>query len=186
MKTLRTFISIEPDLSTKKGIKEFINKQKLNSNFANIRWVKPENFHITLAFLGNVPKNKIPMLQTEFKDVISLYSPFSINLSGIGGFPSCNNPKILWIGIEKNTDLINLKKDIDKKLRKLGFKFNKKPFFPHITIGRQKNMIFGKTINDLEFKASFLVKKINLVKSELTKSGAVYTIVFSEYLKNNI
>lgn len=183
--SIRTFISIEPDFSTKKRIKDFISRQRINKNFVNVRWVNPQNTHITLAFLGNTPKNKISVLQKELKNVVSLYFPFRINLSDIGGFPNIYKPRVLWIGIDDNTDLINLKKDIDRKLQKIGLKFDTKPFLPHITIGRQRNATFNSSKKP-NFRASFIAKKINLVKSELTKSGPLYSTIFSEYFKNTI
>lgn len=182
--SIRTFISIEPDFSTKERIKDFISRQRTNSDFINVRWVKPQNTHITLAFLGNISKNIIPTLRKELKDVASLYSAFKINLSDIGGFPNIYKPRVLWIGIEDNPDLVNLKKDIDKKLQKIGLKFDTKSFLPHITIGRWRNTTFNSSKKS-NFRASFIANKINLVKSELTKSGPLYSIIFSEYFKDD-
>lgn len=187
MADLRTFLSIEPDQSTKSIIKQFIYNLKTNKNFYNVRWVKPENLHITLAFLGKTPKSKIPILEREIGKVTALYSPIKINLSNLDAFPNWKKPKILWIGIENNLDLLRIKEDIDNKLQRLGFNFDKRPFLPHITIGRQKHQIPNKTIEEgFNLKTSFVAEKISLVRSDLTKFGPIYTTIFSKYFKNNI
>lgn len=187
MKDLRVFLSIELDSDTKNLVKQFIDELRANENFKNTKWTKPENLHITLTFLGKTPVNKISMLENELEKVTALYSPFKIKLSNLGAFPNFKKPRVIWIGIEKNQNLFKLKEDIDNRLQNLGFNFDKKPFLPHLTIGRQKYGI--KTINikeEFNFETSFLVDKINLVKSNLTRFRPIYTTIFSKYLRNDI
>lgn len=153
-------------------------------NKSDIKWVKTENLHITLAFLGNVPIDRLSLICDIIESASKTNNPFEINLEGLGFFPNIRQPKILWIGINKSTPLLDIKRQIDSKLQQVGISYDKKPFSPHITIARFKQpIVIEKQILNFNFKAAFQARDIHLVKSELLKAGPIYTKIYSAPLK---
>lgn len=184
MKAIRCFISIEIDPTVKNSIEQYIKKLIQNNFLKNIKWVKSENMHITLAFLGETPINKLDRISEIIKGISARYSPFTINLQGTGFFPNIRQPRVLWIGIEKEPALYDIKHEIDIGLDRLGLFYDRKPFSPHLTLGRFKSFYSAGDLSGLpDFKACFLAKEIALVKSELFKDGPVYTNIFTCCLK---
>lgn len=181
MTSMRCFIAIDPGPLVKKNIYDFLNKMKLKDTLYDIKWVKPGNLHITLAFLGQMPCNKVPDLNNSLDEVIKRYKPFSVNLSGFGVFPNLNSPRVFWIGIDESPALINLKQDVNLVLEKLGLDYDKKPFSPHLTLGRIKKpiKIDRELINSLNFTSKFDVNEISLIKSELHREGPRYTNIYT-------
>lgn len=179
---MRVFISIELEDDIKEKICNLVSHLKQNNS--NIRWVKPENLHITLAFLGEICNKKIPVLCRGLQRVSKTHNSFKITFSNLGFFPNPRNPRVLWIGIERNNKLYNLKQDIDNVLDELGIYFNKKPFLPHLTIGRIKTKIINyEYFSSINFKSSTEVKGINLMESKLYKTGPIYNSLFEVSLK---
>jgi len=178
---MRCFIAINLDTAVKANIKEFIQQNNLSKNFIGIKWVKPENLHITLAFLGEITTNQASIIKRMLENVSSKNEPFTIELFDIGFFPNKKNPKVFWIGIKKQPKLLKLKHDIDKGLTEHNINFDKKPFSPHLTIGRIKSplKIESGIVEALDFKASFLATEMFLMKSDLFSDGPVYSELHS-------
>lgn len=178
---MRCFISIELESSIKNNINDFILQNNLSKLFSGIRWTKPDNLHITLAFLGDISTDRISDVKKILTKIASNHMPFSIDLSDLGFFPSLKNPRVLWIGINEQPNLLKLKDDINKRLDAFNISYDKKPFSPHLTIGRIKDplQIEPKAVSELEFKASFLVTEIYLMKSDLSPTGASYTNLYN-------
>jgi len=186
MNTVRCFIAIDIPPSVKRKIYELITviNERGYINKKDIKWVKPENLHITLAFLGNLPVEEISLLCDIITNVSKTNSPFEINLEGLGFFPNIRQPKVFWIGINRSASLFDLKRQIDVKLQQAGINYDKKPFSPHITIARFKNTIeIKKQIFDIAFKDEFKVNELHLIKSDLFKEGPRYTELYSAPLK---
>lgn len=184
METLRCFISIELDPVTRNYVSQFVNNLKF---MRGIKWVSEENYHITLAFMGELSISKVPLVCDTLEKISLRHGPFVLNLYGSGFFPNENNPKVFWIGIRKSEELYSLKRDIDESLRSLNIDFDAKPFSPHLTIGRIKsNVDTTLLLRKRDFSASFLVKEVYFMKSQLFKNGPVYTKIYSTHLKGNV
>lgn len=178
---VRCFISIELESSIKNNINDFILQNNLKKIFSGIRWIKPDNLHITLAFLGDIPTDGISDVKKILTEIAQNHMPFYIELSGLGFFPNLKHPRVLWIGIKEQLNLLKLKDDIDKKLDVFDISYDKKPFSPHLTIGRIRDTfkIEPRAVAELEFKDSFLVTEIYLMKSDLSPTGANYTNLYN-------
>ncbi|MCG0276068.1 MAG: RNA 2',3'-cyclic phosphodiesterase [Thermosediminibacteraceae bacterium] len=186
MNSIRCFISIELDPVTRKSVSQFVDKLRF---LRGIKWVNAENYHITLAFMGELPVDKVPLVCDALNGISSRHRPFILNLRSSGFFPDTKNPKVFWIGIEKNNELYRLKEDIDKTLRALNIDFDPKPFSPHLTLGRIKSPFeFDPKLipREADFSASFTVKELYFMKSQLFKEGPVYTEIFKVELKGLI
>ena len=179
-KTIRTFIAIEIPGDIVSKIREL---QKGIKNFGlKIKWVKSENIHLTLKFLGNVESVRIGEITEAIFKTAEEYTPISLAAKGIGVFPGIRRPRVLWIGLTGQLEtLMSLQKTLDENLRLIGFPKEKRPFKGHLTLGRIKAKIDAKRFGDAlmasrNFESeTFTADRLILYKSELKPSGAVYT-----------
>ena len=186
-KTHRLFYAIELPDSIKKVIATTISYYR-SSIKDKIKWVESHNLHLTLRFIGEVSEDRVEILTSLFDDVINKYQPFSYELTGMGCFPNLVKPRVIWIGAGKGKDqLTEIANEIESKLVDCaGLTPEKKPFKPHITIGRLKMQgkprltnkcieLIGNDKNKLfgEFKPEYC----SLIKSVLTQDGPIYTTI---------
>ncbi len=177
----RLFIGIFTEKEIFKG-----KYSKIKKEFGGIlpgRWIKPENFHITLKFIGNVEEEKIPEIQKILEKYLDKLEDLNIEIKGLGAFPNIKNPKILFAKVEdKDGILKKLNAEIEEKLQELGIKKELKPFTPHITLKRIKEVNVEKFIEKVKkFENLHFGKqkkgKINLIESITAPKGAVYKII---------
>ncbi len=147
----------------------------------HIKWVKPEYFHLTLFFFGEIPANQIPELTEIMRSTLIDFSPFSFSVSGPAIFKKGNKPRVLWLGINAPDQLFDLKKAIDKSVESLGFISDETRFRPHLTLGRflpkqevnkdlESALKEGQLMEPLSYEAS----KVILFESKLLPTGAQY------------
>ena len=185
MNKMRCFIAIDIVEDAKIFINDYI-RQNLVSSFEGVKWVKPQNLHITLVFLGDVSREAIKLIKHVMRKVCSNYHRFNIELSGLGYFPNSKKPKIIWLGVKEQPIIYKIKKELDVELENIGFYMDKKSFVPHLTIGRVKSKISSDIIKTLDFTATSSVKEINLMESRLYSHGPVYINVLRCPLKNKV
>ena len=151
----------------------------------NVRWVAPENIHLTLKFFGDVDMAAMPALQRAVADACVGVAPFSLRIAGAGAFPNTQRPNVIWVGVEGEVErAAQLTRRIDDACAALGFAREERPFSPHLTLGRVKRdaspaarraigeMIVNAAIGEL---GQLHVERISVMKSELQPSGSVYT-----------
>lgn len=176
---LRTFIAVNLPDEVRDRIGEF--QKILQENRGPVKWVRPEGVHITLKFLGNVEVPRISEISQVLEIILRKYAPFSITVGGVGCFPHPNRPNVLWIGIHEGKEvLINMAKEIDGALDRLGFPKETRPFSPHVTIGRVGKGGKAQPVVERMFQKgfaphSFSVQCVDLMKSQLTPQGAMYS-----------
>ena len=185
---IRTFIGFELPEKTRSFISSI--QEDLKSNGLDARWVQPKNIHLTLKFLGNINKDDTQKVGEAIFKSAADYAPISLTAKGVGAFPGINRPRVLWIGIRGQIDvLIQLQKSLDDQLEQIGFPKENRPFKGHLTLARVKGQIDRvKLINAIkkygEFEPkSFIADNIILFKSDLKSTGAVYTKLNSLSLK---
>ena len=146
---------------------------------ANIKYVNSRNMHFTLKFFGNIDLDMAEDIGSAVEKVIKNYSSFDLNIRNCGCFPNKKVIKVLWLGLEEGSPIINLQKDLDKEFGKLGFK-KERNFISHLTIGRVKSPKNKKEIRETIDKLENIeigqmrVSKISLKKSTLTPQGPIY------------
>ncbi len=176
---LRTFVAIEFPQEIKKKISQVL--RDLENVTDKIKWTEPENFHLTLKFLGPTPGDKREAIASALHAVGGRQAPFEISLLGVGAFPSLNKPQILWVGVKEGAQqLITLAAAINQALEPLGFETDARAFSAHATLGRVKSL---RAVENLKKKlsphlqASFgqcQVKVLTWHQSTLTPEGPVY------------
>jgi 2'-5' RNA ligase len=185
--TIRTFIAVEIPENITSGIREL--QQGLKDYGIDIRWIRPENIHLTLKFLGDVEAADIDKISGAISKTVDGVASIPLKAKGVGVFPGIKSPRVLWVGLTGQLELlINLQKTLDEKLKGIGFPTEKRPFKGHLTIGRIKakmdtKKLGGALITFRNFESeTFIADKIILFKSELKPQGAVYTNLVSESL----
>ncbi len=148
----------------------------------DIRWVKAANMHLTVLFMGSVLGENIEKIEEEAAMVCQEYGPFNIRLKSIGTFGGKHNPRVLWIGLDGDMGRLTAFRDtIQKHLAPFGVKEEKRPFKPHLTLGRFRKKPnqsdLDETLSRWQDLSSQVcdLKELILFKSELKPSGAVHT-----------
>ncbi|MDF7825891.1 RNA 2',3'-cyclic phosphodiesterase [Pontiellaceae bacterium B12227] len=181
METLRAFIAIEIESEIRARLSEF--QQKLKQTDADVRWVKPENIHLTLAFLGNIPASILQPLETALREKFQSLEPFRIDIQGTGVFGRRNRPSVVWAGIQETPALMELQQCVVDALGMVPVDYHDNRFRPHLTLGRFKSL---DQLDELfqtlekEAKAPFgtqEVKAVQIIQSELLPDGAKYTVL---------
>ncbi|MBF0538377.1 MAG: RNA 2',3'-cyclic phosphodiesterase [Nitrospirae bacterium] len=181
MKT-RAFIAVNIAESVRLEIDSVI--APLRGLCRDVKWVGRENLHLTLKFLGDINRSQVRSVELALEGVCALHRPFGVVLRSVGGFPTLPRAKVLWIGVEDDSDLKSLHRDIDAELSKAGFAREERPFSAHLTIGRLRdsgslttNLLKGLTpLKTKDFGLS-PVSGIALMSSELTPGGPIYTVM---------
>lgn len=174
---MRLFISINLPANLKDALSNRLSNFK-KETLNDIRWVKEENWHITLKFLGEIEEERVEKIKEKITYVARNNRQQSIRFSRIAAFPSLENPRVIFIGLDDTT------RTLTKLYRDIGAQFSEKPgsFTPHLTIGRvkeraDKRKISGllKEYQELDFSPFELkIEKISLMKSVLQRNGPIY------------
>lgn len=161
---------------------------KANKN-KPIKWVEQDNFHLTLHFLGSVPEEKISLINDALEPIAAKFPSLKFRLAPvISAFPDINDPKIIFLEMKELNDgkTIRLHKEIGEKLKNSGYEIDYRPFRLHLTLGRVKFPTVIKIPNFTIPNSEFLIQSIDLMSSELTPVGPIYSKI-SQYslLTNN-
>jgi len=178
--TLRIFLALLISDSTRRLLSHLI--ADLSPQLPGLKWTKPNQLHLTLAFLGDVSSDRIPALTTAVSDSLRSVQLFDVHWQGLGAFPKPNRASILWAGVSTGAQsLIDLQRPLAAALTQAGFNVDSR-FTPHITLARSKR--FGgrprdlRSLIDQHRTTSFGVDRISeivLMKSDTLPTGSVYT-----------
>ncbi len=157
---------------------------------ADVGWVRPENLHLTLAFLGDTPVGHADNAIRAVDDAAAGRASFDIELEGVGWFGRPERPRVIWAGVTAPRDLEVLWGDLSARLRAAGFALEDRPFAVHITLGRVRSSR-GLTALTSALQSStnnatwgrVRVAELQLMRSVLTAGGPVYSVVHSAALK---
>lgn len=176
---IRVFIGVEISPTTIARITAAIGD--LKPKLPAVRWVAPENFHLTLKFLGDIETGQVDAIGNALEPAITPFPRCTINAKGLGVFPGLRQPKVLWVGFIGD-ELTSLAARADAALSPLGFPAEPRGYTPHLSIGRwrQSEQRTGDLKQELarwrdhEFGAT-LVDQVILLQSVLKPTGAVYS-----------
>jgi RNA 2',3'-cyclic 3'-phosphodiesterase len=184
---LRAFVAVEMPGPVRKALEEV--QSSLQQLKIRARWIRPENIHLTLKFLGNIPAGHVPSIGDVLRVVAQGHGSFSLSVAGVGVFPDIRRPKVIWVGLTGRPDALTpLQQDLDGRLAALGFPRTEKPFRGHLTIGRFRAEGPPGPVADAvkRFAAAtfgtFVVEEIVLLKSDLRPEGPLYTPLAREKL----
>lgn len=181
METKRLFaaIKIEPDES----FSDIYYNLRQVLGFHIIKWVEPQNIHVTLRFFGEIPVDEIPLITEALQNSAQGITPFDLEIAKTGIFGSYYNPRVVWFGIEENPTLNKLYSQLNRNLEEAGFMSDKQNFVPHLTVGRVKEIRdknhFQEIIarfKDLNFQKQ-RIASFELYESILKKEGPEYVVI---------
>jgi RNA 2',3'-cyclic 3'-phosphodiesterase len=179
IRKVRLFAAIE---ISDEAIKEFTRLiDFLKDKCAGVKWVRPDNIHLTMRFLGEVDEDDIACVSDAIRRTAHGCGPFEIVTGEPGVFPTWKSPRVIWVGLTSGeNEICNLAGRLDSLLVPCGFHKEEKTFVPHITVGRVKGYKNLDFIKQAALKAgvrhvSIGVEHITLFSSELSREGAVHT-----------
>ncbi|MCL4872106.1 MAG: RNA 2',3'-cyclic phosphodiesterase [Anaerolineae bacterium] len=154
-----------------------------------VKWVEAQNLHLTLVFLGETDASKIRLVQAVMNVAAASFPPFSLQTTTLGCFPGQARPRTIWAGLAGELKAAqSLKQTLDAGLEPLGWPPEKRPFAPHLTLGRVKDergrvpLPWGEPIPT----SPIPVTAIHLIESQLRPAGPLYTIRHSSRLGTSV
>lgn len=189
---IRSFIAIELPAAVKQELTvlEDILKKRCPQI---VRWVDPQNIHVTLKFLGDVDSDRVDEINMAIDEATQGMSPFHLELKNLGVFPNLNRVNIIWVDVTGDLNrLTYLQKQIESNMEQLGFAREDRDFTPHLTLGRVRDYAstddhkkIGQVLSQTSFASAQIitVNSVNLVKSQLTNTGAIYTRLYASMFK---
>lgn len=184
MHSLRTFIAVELSPDIRARASELV--RKLSPSGVKATWVKPEQIHLTLKFLGDTPANELAGVCQAVERAAATMESFDIECGGAGAFPNLGRPRTLWIGIrDPEQKLERLHRAVEDELAKVGFRPEHRRYQPHLTIGRVRSATpeaLAELSRLLEVYGKFPpatsdVSEIVVFTSELARGGAVHEAI---------
>jgi len=154
---------------------------RLNSAGSSLRWVSPDNLHLTLKFLGETAEVRVPKIAGAVREVAERTARFEITLAGMGAFPSPRRPQVVWVGVGDGADhLVALAQDLDTALHRLKFPREHRPFQPHLTVARVRRAGPAPDLSGpLDGLGGLIlgtqtVDTLHVMESTLNPSGAIH------------
>jgi 2'-5' RNA ligase len=176
---VRTFIAVSLPADLKAKLTNV--QQEFRHLSLEAAWVREAGLHITLKFLGEIEPAQVLPVTSCMMECIKGYHPFMISVGGVGVFPHESHPRVLWVGVhDEGGHLLQMQQTLEAKLSSLGFLPEDRPFTPHLTLARLKqvthrvdlltcvNRLRKVTVGELE------VTHLDLLESQLLPSGARY------------
>ncbi len=188
MESVRAFVAIELPSSVKSALSQLQDNLK-RSEHASVKWVNTGSIHLTLKFLGNIATETIPELTKVLSEAARGITPFHLELGEMGVFPNLRAPRVVWVGLRGEIATLSvLQENIESALIPLGFPPESRAFSPHLTLGRVREKAspgerrsLGQAVASSKVASMepFPVDSLSLMRSTLTREGAVYTRLYS-------
>jgi len=192
MEQVRSFIAVELPDELKLGLNQLQAQLKSGSQ-SPVKWADPNSIHLTLKFLGNISLDKAGDIISAIEKAATGITPFNLEVKGLGVFPNLNRAQVAWVGLSGELEqLSQLQQRLESNLVPLGFPPESRRFTPHLTLARVRDRAsleernsFGRLIASTGFTTvyRFTVNSVHLMRSQLTREGAIYSRISSVTLK---
>lgn len=174
----RLFAAIELDAAARECVA--LEQRRLAGRIPTdaLRWVRPEHWHVTLVFAGEIAGDRVSAIEQTMSEDLS-YSPFRLELAGHGVFPPHGPPRALWLGVRGGADDVTaIQHAIARRLEEQGVSLERRPFRPHLTLARWRTR--GRRPDGLgesrDAVAEFKVTHVALIESRLSSAGPSYSV----------
>ena len=180
----RTFIALELNEALQRHLSGIM--RQMASALPHLRWVDPAGIHLTLAFLGELTDEQLAEAIGATAIAAQAIPAVDYRLTQLGIFGSSRHPRVVWAGIEEPSGtLLRLQRVLNRELERRGFEVDTRPFSPHLTLSRVKAPLTPEEVQTLQHflderrsiavSPTYHVSHVNVMKSELARSGARYT-----------
>lgn len=183
--SVRLFVACEVPDEVQTAIGGITDRLRGYSGTA-VRWVKPNGVHVTMKFLGEVPQKKLPAIKMALGEAVMRHSPFTLEFSNLGLFGGREGLRVMWVAIAGDVlRLEALVRDVNLALSVVGFEPDRRPFRPHLTLGRVKDEVSTRDRAMIEVATgkievptvSWRTSQISLMRSRIGPGGAAYDVV---------
>jgi RNA 2',3'-cyclic 3'-phosphodiesterase len=174
---VRLFLAIDPGATCRRALAAQVDA--LRETSANVRWVKEDKLHVTLAFLGDVEESRLLSLTARFQ-ALTRHPAFTVTAEGGGAFPDWRRARVIWFGLQDRGELQRLGNDATALSATLGFPSDH-PFRAHLTVGRVSGSLTADERDRLRDRLSsvqahhFDVTRVVLMRSQPGRGGSVYS-----------
>ena len=181
---MRLFVALNPTPEARSFIEQNVQLLRRQIDLRGVKWMAPENVHLTLQFMGEVDAQLVPEIVTALRAACAQTAPFELQIGGIGCFPDVRKPRVIWLGLEGGVlALRQLQGAIARDVKPFHAQHDNKAFTPHLTLARIKTFdrdearSVGRAVQTAELPRSewWPVNSVELIQSELTPRGPVYT-----------
>jgi RNA 2',3'-cyclic 3'-phosphodiesterase len=190
-KKIRAFIALKTPAEWDEKSGELQNKLKASLRSTAIRWVKPEQIHITLRFLGYILPEEADRISAMLPGICDAHREFRLRCEGLGCFPNAKRARVLWAGLSGDLlEVQKLQESVVVRTREIGEAPENRPFKPHLTLARIQNLE-RSAVDSLEqaiargfvIESDWNVNELILMRSHLSPQEARYEVVTSCGLK---
>ncbi len=188
---MRVFIAIDIDNQIKTGLSRLQNElvSKTGIGKGDVKWVSPENIHLTLKFLGEIKDEKVIDVCNIVEYVADRHNSFELAVEMVGCFGG-KSARIVWVGLgEGSESLLRLQNELEQQLVSAGWPAEDREFTGHLTLCRVKNPKAGAKLSAMiehykDFKLGIMAaESVRVYQSQLTPSGPIYTVLSSFRLR---
>ena len=183
---IRLFIAVELPANVRQRLADLADELRA-MGLERLRWVRPENIHVTLKFLGETPAERQPQIEDALRAAAEGVAPHELTLGELGKFGGRQNPRVLWVDVRGDVDALKaMQKRVDAGIAALGFPADERPFAAHLTLARVPQDLARKVARPLTDAIDTVkvsdppipVREIVLMRSELRREGPLYTRLF--------
>jgi 2'-5' RNA ligase len=188
MDKIRAFIAVELPGEVKEALARLQARLKSGGSIP-VKWVDPGSMHLTLKFLGNIDPGMTGPITKAIGEAATGVASFRVKVGGLGVFPDARRVRVVWVGLTGEVDkLSRLQQSVEAALKPLGFTPENRPFTPHLTLARVREgaapaerQALGQLVAATGFDEGFemVVKSVDLMRSQLTRQGPIYTRIAS-------
>lgn len=193
--SVRTFIAIDLPMDLKQEIASIQKRLRPLFEKARVSWVRPDNMHLTLRFIGDTPADAIRKL-IRAGETITVMSALDLQMNSMGFFPNARKPRVFWCGYEDSEMLKAVQSEVERIVVQSGFPAEEKSFVPHITLARIKELspkpgtpfyadmnAIEKEMRSIRLSFGHTAHEVQLIKSRLSPKGSEYTLLHAWKLK---
>ena len=185
MALIRAFVALPLSLQAQRQLADFssaLQQDQLacHGPETHFAWVVPDNYHLTLAFVGNIRQRDIEVIHLACQSVAQQFNADNLTFTSVEWFPHALKPRLIVAVPEKNATLFALQKLLLKQLRREGIQLESRPFRPHISLVRVKAVEAPVDLAGYDLSISSELDELVLFKSEPGVGGSFYTPIFAE------
>lgn len=179
---MRLFVALEIPAEVRTRLAALI--RELRALAPEVKWVRAENLHLTLKFIGETESAKLDAIRAALAEVRSGHA-IALLVQGLGFFPDDQRPRVLWAGTRVPDHLAQLAIDTDAVVASLGFPRERRPFAPHLTLARLAGTPIPEPLREaiqrdaVRAFGAWQAREFHLIESRLKPAGAEYTTVQS-------
>lgn len=176
----RSFIAVPLDTGVRRDLQRVADGLRWRDKKSEIRWVPPENLHLTIAFIGAILQADAVRLESVLSRSLEGIDAFALELTDVSYFPFNAKPRLVAAMVSRSEALMKLHRRTQAALRELGLPVESRTFVPHVTLGRVRHRRTPwLRIEPQALCCTLAVRELSLMRSDLDEAGARYTPVWT-------